>query len=1154
MTSLYKRLGGILLGVTLTLACASPALADDTEIYVNSSTPSPDIRPNILFIVDTSGSMSTKDAENERAPYDSGTTYDQTGTCTSSRIFFRRAGDPMPDCTSKNYIVPSANKCAALATAIGGISGRWIGKTAQYDNTTQVWKDLQPSGTSDPIECFADSGIDGQTSGSNAKWAHNGDKNTKWTTNAAGVIDWSQRTTYSFYLANWMNWHNQPANQTIARLDSVKSAVIGLTSSVDGVNLGLMRYNNNNGKGNEQSARGGFVAKAVQDVSASRQDIINAVNAFDPDGYTPLSETLYEAGQYYAGGTVVYGASGIAAPGPTDPAALTSATTYKSPITDQCQKSYIVYLTDGLPTADTEANDAISTLAHGANTQCTVDSTLNPAQKATDPGICLDDMAGYLHNTDMPGYLNNTDLSATLSDIQTVTTYTIGFGKEVKGLNFLDRVADAGGGKRFDAGNSDQLTEVLTNITNDVLNTSTTFSTASVGVNAFNRAQTRDDLYFAMFSPDTTLRWDGNLKKYKLAVVGTSATTKSLVITGQDTPPTDAIDQNKGVFKDTARSFWSDNADGNDASAGGAASKLPDQATRKIYTFLGSNPVGDTSKGTLVALSTAQATDFGAGTTAGQLTATLDFAYGKDTKRMGDPLHSQPAVVTYSSTATSSTDIVYIATNDGYLHAVDAATGIEKWAFVPKELLPRLKQLLANPTVTSRTYGLDGDLTILRLDHNEDGTIDRADGDRVWLYVGMRRGGHSYYALDITDPATPALLWVDNDTNLPGLGETWSTPVITRVNVKGATQNSQKLALVLGGGYDGAQESGPQVDDATGNRIFMVDAKSGGLLWYATSDKDALGTTAQQGLRTTFPDMKNSFPGRITVIDTDGDLFADRMYAADMGGRVWRFDIFNNNTVDALVTGSVFAELGQGQVVAPAPTTPADTRRFYNAPDVALVQRRGADPYYNIAIGSGYRGHPLKADTIDRFYSLRDKAPFMKRTKDDAAKVPRLKDNSPGLVDITSNPSASTVTADSDGWKYVFSAHSGEKVLAESTTVSGVILVPTYQPDTSGVTVSCRPRSTNRVYAFKVDNGMPALDLKKDGKIDNADISTEVLHEGILGNVNVGLLRGDLANQLGSTGPGAPTICLAGMHILGSCVQVDSSVRTYWRRDLDPIN
>ena len=1147
MLSSYPRLGSALLGLASTFACATPALADDTEIYANSSLTSPDIRPNILFIVDTSGSMTTEDAANERDPYDAAFAYTERNNCQAGRIFFRRSGDQIPDCSSTDFITIDSNKCAALTSALAGLSGRWIGKAAQYDTTTQIWRDLKAAGTGDLIECFADSGTDGESAGSNAKYAQNGDQNNPWSTNSARVIDWNQTLTYNFYSANWMNWHSQTPNKTISRIDSVKSAVIGLASSVDGVNLGLMRYNNNGGPNGETAARGGYVAKAVQDVGVNRQEIINTVNSFTADGWTPLSETLYEAGQYFAGGAVVFGDGGTGAkPGPDDPAAHATATTYKSPITDQCQKSYVVYLTDGLPTQDNEADDAISTLAHGAKGMCSVDSTLDPAQNPGDDGICLDDMAGYLHNTTLSGYLHNTDLSSTLDDVQTVTTYTIGFGKEVKGLSFLDRVADAGGGKRYDASNSDQLTEVLTNIANEVLNSSTTFSTASVGVNAFNRAQTRDDLYFAMFSPDDTLRWDGNLKKYKLAVDGTT-TPKSLVIAGVDMK--DAINQQKGIFKDTAQSFWSAVADGNEATAGGAASKLP--ATRTIYTFLGNNPAGNTTNGALVPLNTAVATDFGATTTTAELTATVDFAYGKNTKRIGDPLHSTPTVVTYSGTAAASKDVVFMATNDGYLHAVDAATGVEQWAFVPKELLPRLKQLRANPTVVSRTYGLDGDIVVLRLDRKEDGVIDRDDGDRVWLYVGMRRGGHSYYALDVTDPTTPSLMWVDDGTVLPGLGETWSPPQITRVDVQGANQNSQKLALVFGGGYDGAQENGPQIDDTTGNHLFLVDAKSGALLWYAASTTDTAGTGAQQGFRTQFADMKSAFPGRINVIDTDGDLFADRLYAGDMGGRVWRFDIFNGKPVGNLVTGTVFAELGQGQIVSPATTHIADTRRFYNAPDVALIQRRGADPYYNIAIGSGYRGHPLRTDTLDRFYSLRDKQPFTKLTQAQANARPRLQDAS--LIDITADPNGSPVTAADDGWKYVFSAHAGEKVLAEATTVNGVILVPTYQPDSSGVRTSCRPRSMNRVYAFKADNGKPALDLKKDDTRDNQDISTDVLHEGILGAVNVGVLRGDLADQLGAKTPGPPTVCLAGMHILGQCVQVNGTVRTYWRRDADQV-
>ena len=41
--------------------------------------------------------------------------------------------------------------------------------------------------------------------------------------------------------------------------------------------------------------------------------------------------------------------------------------------------------------------------------------------------------------------------------------------------------------------------------------------------------------------------------------------------------------------------------------------------------------------------------------------------------------------------------MIYTATNDGYLHAVDAETGKELWSYVPKELLPRMARLYDDP-------------------------------------------------------------------------------------------------------------------------------------------------------------------------------------------------------------------------------------------------------------------------------------------------------------------------------------------------------------------------------------------------------------------------------------------------------------------------
>ena len=217
-----------------------------------------------------------------------------------------------------------------------------------------------------------------------------------------------------------------------------------------------------------------------------------------------------------------------------------------------------------------------------------------------------------------------------------------------------------------------------------------------------------------------------------------------------------------------------------------------------------------------------------------------------------------------------------------------------------------------------------------------------------------------------------------------------------------------------------------------------------------------------------------------------------------------------------------------------------------------MIQRRGADPYYNVAIGSGYRGHPLHKPVLDRFYSLRDKQPYAKFSANN--KVTTLTEATSGMVTLnTTNVMSTTVAGTAPGWMFVFdpsgtdTTATGEKVLNESTTVNGVMLFTTYMPQEASSAEPCRPSSINRVWALRVDDGRPALDLNNDGSITAADLYESVKHEGILGGVNVGVLRGTLADAFGGT----PTVCLAGMHVLGKCVGVSDSIRTYWRRKVD---
>lgn len=1124
-----SRLTHALLAAAAGFMCTLPAYADDTEIYANAASPTSAIRPNILLIVDTSLSMRTTDARNERTPYDRAALYEPIGNCTPGRIFYRHAGEGIPDCTSTRYIEASANHCAKLASALSGIAGRWTGKVAQWNAESKAWRALHNA--TDEIECAADDGVHGSNAAPAGATHAKNDPAEKWTSDAASTINWSQIPTYTFYSANWLNWRTStPATETLSRLDAAKNAVTTLAASLDAVNIGLMRFadpKNQNGDGVQSGA---IVTNPVEDINLNREQLIESVNAFTERGYTPLSESLHEAFLYLAGRPILFGtASAAGAKKPDNP------NQYRSPITHQCQRNFTVLLTDGRPAADNETDDEIEALIGRSCDAENVGEQI-PGISDSNDGRCLDDLAGYMNNP-------NTDMSP-LPGRQNVTTYTIAFGGDVAGTTFLTDVATAGGGRRFDAANSEELVEAFAEITNDILNVSSTFATASIGVSAFNRATSRDDIYFGLFAASDRTRWEGNLKKYRLMVDPGSDPPRLMIADKQNR---DAIDPRTGFFRNNAESFWSSPPpDGNQVTAGGAVSRLPDERT--VYTYLGANPAGNAAA--LIPITHDSVDDEVLGTGAAPTRdQVLDFARTVDVKRMGDPLHSTPAVVTYGGSEESPLDYIFLATNDGYLHAFDAETGEEKWAFVPKELLPRLKELYLNPAATSRSYGLDGEIRVLRLDQNNDGTIDPAE-DRVWLYIGMRRGGNHYYALDVTQPLNPKLLFSIGPQQLPGVGETWSTPTVARVKVQNATQNSQDLVLIFGGGYDGVQENYVQVDDTVGNRIFMVDAKSGELLWFAGA-RNGGADPDEAGKWLEVPAMRNSIPSRVTVLDTDGDLYADRMYVGDMGGRVFRFDIFNGDPAKTLVSGGVFAALGQGGVGSPSIT---HTRRFYNAPDVALVQRRGEDPYYNIAIGSGYRGHPLHKETEDRFYSLRDKAPFTKFR--DYSGRPIITDSDADLEDITGDGVNAEVPREKSGWKLRLvpsggGTTRGEKVLAESTTVNGVILFTTYEPAENNAD-PCLPSSINRVYAVRVDNGRPALNLNAlDDVITDADLYTEVAADGILGPVNVGLLRGDLAEQLGAAPGSARTVCLAGMHILGTCVQVSDTVRTFWRKDAD---
>src|SRR5690606_17576208 len=364
--------------------------------------------------------------------------------------------------------------------------------------------------------------------------------------------------------------------------------------------------------------------------------------------------------------------------------------------------------------------------------------------------------------------------------------------------------------------------------------------------------------------------------------------------------------------------FWSPDPDGQRVTLGGAANRLPSPADRRVFTYLPEHP-----NPILVAASNAIRADTGLFTasvrgvaTADERGAVIRFIRGEDVgdigndgnrteprNRLGDPLHSQPATLVYGGTPSSpnaNDAVVFFATNDGFLHAIDASTGVEKWAFVAPEFLASQARLLVNEASAQKHYGIDGNLRLQLVNADHDGIIDPTAGEKVYLFFGLRRGGRAYYALDVTNPDAPELVWRLDHTDLPGLGQTWSSPVPTKIKAG----SDERYVVIFAGGYDEAQDNYEPRTDHFGNALYIVDSETGELIWHG----------ARSGGTREFPDMRYSIPADVKVIDLDADGFADRMYAADMGGQIWRFDIFNGEPASNLVTGGVIARLGSAGI------------------------------------------------------------------------------------------------------------------------------------------------------------------------------------------------------------------------------------------------
>lgn len=1127
-----------------TLYVGAPAIAEDIEIYQTSNTGSSGVRPNILFILDTSGSMD--DEISTTVQYDPNTDYSTLSGCgqfSSDKIYFLDSGDFLSDVTcsatfSNNSFDVGLNKCDALDYALFGLKnadGSWD-YYVTYDDQGNAINQIQGAGgffkdrftqwlgnpkrtwsvpktnltqNANYIECLEDEGKHGIDDSSIEMWIDNssGTPYSSIDTNVAWSDSMSLDTMfYSSNYAHYLIYASTGPSAPQKKIDIMRNTIISIMDgAVTGVDVGLMKFNG-------AFANGGTVMHPVVDISLNRQDLFATMKTWSADGSTPLSESLYEAVRYFRGDTPVYGGTGdssmegtttLSGPVFDENGVESTGTRYKSPVdadAANCEAQYIIMLSDGNPTSDYDANSSIVKLDGFVG----LEGTSGACDGPFGSGMCLDDLAGYLyrHGVDVAlndgGNVTSGGVSAakltgeTAEDVK-ISTFTVGFDFD---SDLLKNTGKAGTGNDSHgyktAKNASDLLKVLIDLIDNIKQTNTTFSSPAVSVNAFNRTTHRSELYFTIFKPDDSPHWDGNLKRFQLDVAADGSV--SIV----DVNGNSAIDGITGFFRNTATSYWTptvDAPDGSETAKGGAASKLTN--TRNVYTNVSGlddlsasgNELSETNPNIDYAMLDIPA-DSAYKSTLLQWARGIDVrdedidGDSADARRiMGDPLHAQPVLVQYGGTAANPLITAYVATNDGYLHAIDTSTGEEDFSFMPVELLPNIKVAYENNT-GGKLYGLDGSITAWVNDANGDAQISGA-GEHAYIYFGMRRGGRTYYALDVTNKASPRVLWKiqGGQGDFTELGYTWSNPVHRKIRLGG----SDRHVIIFAGGYDNNQDTAIlRSQDTMGRAVYMVDAETGGLLWKA--DSNTAG----------FSQMLYSIPSEVSAADTNGDDLIDKLYVGDMGGQIWRIDI--NNQAGA-TSSDPYSIITGGRIADLADNTTASHRRFYYAPDAALLKDRSGATYISLLITSGSRTHPLNTAVQDRMFMLKDTpvggAPTTYETiveNDGVHDLYDTTDNIIGQGGTSQVEQAKTDLGNAKGWYINLDASVGEKGLAKPLIFAGQAFISTYIPPdpTTVLTNQCGPdEGTGFLYHIFIADGKPVLNYDQIVSADPENLTRE---------------------------------------------------------------
>jgi type IV pilus assembly protein PilY1 len=404
--------------------------------------------------------------------------------------------------------------------------------------------------------------------------------------------------------------------------------------------------------------------------------------------------------------------------------------------------------------------------------------------------------------------------------------------------------------------------------------------------------------------------------------------------------------------------------------------------------------------------------------------------------------YSDAGYAAFKSSKANRGKTLYVGANDGMLHAFNAEDGTERWAYVPQLVMNKLYRLGDASYATKHLYTVDATPVV--------GDVFDGTSWRTILVSGLNAGGSGYFALDVTDPDNPQGLWEFSNANL---GLSYGNPVITK-------RKDDTWVVAFTSGYNNADGQG---------HLFVVDAISGALLKDISTGVGSAGSPSGLG-------KLNAW------LDVDSDNTAQRFYAGDLKGNVWRFDIDG-------VTEPKNSAFKVAQLIKDGVEQPITTRL-----ELAEVEANGGKHVVVYAGTGRYLGAGDVSNTaVQSIYAIKDalSATSLGNVRSGGTLVPQTVVESGSMRKI--DPPAAVNWATQNGW-YIDLISPRERVNVDMQLAFNKLTVAGNIPG-DGAT-DCTPAGRGTAWIYQLDVVTGGLKTSTELGSMVAGLSTVQLKDG----------------------------------------------------------